>query len=139
MEMIQKPDDLAYIIYTSGSTGVPKGVMIDHRGAVNTILDINHRFGVSLEDRVLAVSNLNFDLSVYDIFGVLAAGGTIVMPDPEGVRDPAHWHDMMRKESITLWNSAPALMEMLVEYSSGKNEMFPKNLRLVLMRETGFQ
>jgi hypothetical protein len=76
----QRRDDLAYVIYTSGSTGVPKGVIIDHRGAVNTVLDINQRFGVGPGDRVLALSRLNFDLSVYDIFGVLAAGGTIVMP-----------------------------------------------------------
>ena len=129
----QKPEDLAYVIYTSGSTGVPKGVMIDHRGAVNTILDINRRFGVSPEDGVLAVSNLNFDLSVYDIFGVLAEGGTIVMPDPNGTRDPAHWLDIMKKENVTLWNSVPALMEMLLEYSSGKNETIPQKLRLVLM------
>ena len=40
----QKPEDLAYIIYTSGSTGLPKGVMIDHRGAMNTVLDVNRRF-----------------------------------------------------------------------------------------------
>jgi pyochelin synthetase len=74
----QQPQDLAYVIYTSGSTGLPKGVMIDHRGAVNTILDINRRFQVGPTDRVLALSSLNFDLSVYDIFGTLAAGGTIV-------------------------------------------------------------
>ena len=47
----QKPEDLAYVIYTSGSTGVPKGVMIDHRGALNTVLDINQRFGVGPQDR----------------------------------------------------------------------------------------
>jgi non-ribosomal peptide synthetase component F len=74
--------NLAYIIYTSGSTGKPKGVLIDHRGAVNTILDINRRFRVRAADRVLAVCSLNFDLSVYDVFGLLAAGGTIVLPQP---------------------------------------------------------
>src|SRR5262249_34416622 len=74
----QAAEDLAYVIYTSGSTGVPKGVMIDHRGAVNTILDINQRFAVGPHDRVLALSSLSFDLSVYDIFGTLAAGGTII-------------------------------------------------------------
>ncbi|MGF1539546.1 MAG: beta-ketoacyl synthase N-terminal-like domain-containing protein, partial [Pleurocapsa sp.] len=50
---LQKPEDLAYVIYTSGSTGTPKGVAIDHRGAVNTILDLNRRFEVSQGDRVL--------------------------------------------------------------------------------------
>src|SRR5262245_20214615 len=59
--------DLAYVIYTSGSTGAPKGVMIEHRAAVNTIVDVNRRFGVNSQDRVLAVSSLSFDLSVYDI------------------------------------------------------------------------
>jgi len=63
------------VIYTSGSTGVPKGVMIDHLGALNTVLDVNERFSVGPQDRTLAVSRLSFDLSVYDIFGMLAAGG----------------------------------------------------------------
>ena len=39
-------EDLAYVIFTSGSTGLPKGVMIDHRGALNTVVDVNQRFGV---------------------------------------------------------------------------------------------
>ncbi len=112
----QEPDDLAYVIYTSGSTGLPKGVMIDHRGAVNTILDINQRFGVTSKDRVLALSALNFDLSVYDIFGLLAAGGTIVMPAEETLRDPATWLDLLAQERVTIWNAVPALLEMLIEY-----------------------
>ena len=69
-----EPEDLAYIIYTSGSTGQPKGVAIDHRGAVNTILDINDRFEVGAQDRLFGLSALNFDLSVYDIWGALASG-----------------------------------------------------------------
>ena len=48
------PDDLAYIIYTSGSTGTPKGVMISLSAAMNTILDVNRRYGVDAGDRILA-------------------------------------------------------------------------------------
>jgi non-ribosomal peptide synthetase component F len=84
----QRPEDIAYLIYTSGSTGFPKGVVIDHRGAVNTVLDINERFGVGKDDRVLALSALNFDLSVYDIFGLLAVGGALVIPDADAEKDP---------------------------------------------------
>ncbi len=133
LDTAQGPEDLAYVIYTSGSTGLPKGVMIDHRGAVNTILDINHRFGVGPTDRVLALSSLSFDLSVYDIFGALAAGGTIIVPKPSGTKDPAYWADLLAREKITLWNSVPALMELLVEYVSGRAGTLPRSLRLVLL------
>nr|VFK17277.1 MAG: non-ribosomal peptide synthase domain TIGR01720/amino acid adenylation domain-containing protein [Candidatus Kentron sp. LFY] len=127
------PEDLAYVIYTSGSTGTPKGVMIDHRGAVNTILDINRRFAVTEADRVLCLSALNFDLSVYDIFGVLAAGGVLVMPKEDGLRDPAHWRDLMMAHRVTLWDTVPALKQMLVDYLQTRSEPVPEGLRLVMM------
>ena len=82
----RSPTDLAYVIFTSGSTGEPKGVMVDHRAALNTITDVNRRFALSRGDRVLALSALSFDLSVWDIFGTLSAGATIVMPDPDLMR-----------------------------------------------------
>ncbi|MBI9090212.1 MAG: amino acid adenylation domain-containing protein [Desulfobacterium sp.] len=132
-DVVQTRDDLAYVIHTSGSTGRPKGVMVDHRGAVNTILDINKRFGLGPGDRVLALSALNFDLSVFDIFGTLAAGGTIVLPDSSGVKDPGHWLTLMAQESVTVWNSVPALMQMLVEYAAGRRESLPDSLRLALL------
>ncbi len=132
LEPIQKWDDLAYIIYTSGSTGLPKGVMIDHRGAVNTVLDINQRFNISPSDRVLALSSLSFDLSVYDIFGTLAAGGTIVIPDASGTKEPAHWLELIVEHQITVWNSVPALMQLLIEYATSKQVLL-STLRLVMM------
>ncbi|MDY7095155.1 MAG: amino acid adenylation domain-containing protein, partial [Acidobacteriota bacterium] len=108
--------DLAYVIFTSGSTGKPKGVMIDHRGAVNTLLDVNRRYSVTAEDRVLGLSALHFDLSVYDIFGVLAAGGALVLPEPGALRDPGRWAQLLGEHRVTLWNTVPALLQMLVEY-----------------------
>lgn len=128
----QKPEDLAYVIYTSGSTGLPKGVMIDHRGALNTVLDINRRFGVGPHDRVLALSRLSFDLSVYDVFGLLAAGGTIVMPAADLAYDPRHWADLIVAEQVTLWDTVPALMQLLVE-QAGIPGGLGESLRLVMM------
>src|SRR5208283_5468650 len=92
---MQTPEDVAYVLYTSGSTGKPKGVMIGHRGLVNCVLETNRTFGVNADDRVLAVTALHHDMSVYDIFGILAAGGSIVMPDRGGTRSPDHWVDLI--------------------------------------------
>ncbi len=130
---VQGPGDLAYVIYTSGSTGLPKGVAIDHRGAVNTVLDVNRRFGVGPRDRVFALSSLSFDLSVYDIFGTLAAGGTLVFPAAAERRDPAHWAERLEACGVTVWNSVPALMEILVDYASEQARPLPGAVRLALL------
>ncbi|MFS2225864.1 amino acid adenylation domain-containing protein [Pantoea sp. B65] len=106
--------DAAYVIYTSGSTGVPKGVLIDHRGAVNTVLDINRRFAVDSDAVVLGLSALWFDLSVWDIFGTLAAGGTLLLPEAEATRDPARWLALIKSDNVTIWNSVPALLDLLL-------------------------
>ncbi len=126
-------DDLAYVIFTSGSTGLPKGVMIDHQGALNTVTDVNKRFSVTATDRVLAISSLNFDLSVYDIFGILAAGGVLVMPSPCAHPNPEEWAGLVKKEGITIWNSVPAIVDLLVTYLENRGECLPESLRLILM------
>ena len=110
-------DDPAYIIYTSGSTGRPKGVVISHRAVVNTIIDLNDRFAVTATDRVLALSSATFDLSVYDAFGVLAAGGAAIFPVGIALRHPPAWLDLMASERVTLWDTVPALMEMLLPFT----------------------
>lgn len=133
LKPVQNPDDLAYVIYTSGSTGLPKGVMITHRNVVNVVVHTNQRFNVSSQDRILALTALNHDLSVYDIFGLLSAGGTIVMPDACGVKDPSHWAELMIRERVTLWNSVPAMMEMLVDYAQSHSVALPSSLRLAIM------
>lgn len=127
------PEDLAYVIYTSGSTGLPKGVVIDHRGAVNTILDINTRFDIQPDDRILGLSSLTFDLSVYDVFGTLAAGATLVIPEAEGIRDPSYLADLMKGQGITVWNSVPTLMEMLTDYVSAAPETDISSIRLAML------
>jgi amino acid adenylation domain-containing protein len=118
-----QPDDLAYVIFTSGSTGRPKGVAIEHRAARTTIDDLVDRFPISAADRMLALSACSFDLSVHDIFAVLGVGGALVVPDAERQRDPGHWLELMRQHRVTLWNTAPALMEMLVEYAEVDPEL----------------
>lgn len=123
--------DIAYIIFTSGSTGTPKGVVIDHRGALNTIDDVNGRFGISGKDRVLALSAFGFDLSVYDLFGILSVGGAVVLPDADHDRNPEHWAAIMRTHGVTLWNSVPALLQMLIAHLDHQPEETPQALRMI--------
>jgi pyochelin synthetase len=127
------PDDLAYVIYTSGSTGVPKGVMVSHRSALNTIADLNRRFAVGPDDRVLGLANLGFDLSVYDLFGPLAAGGSLVLPSAERRGDPSHWAELVAEHGVTLWNSVPAQMQMLHDYLATEPWLELPSLRLAFL------
>ncbi|MFG3373652.1 amino acid adenylation domain-containing protein [Streptomyces tendae] len=109
------PEALAYVIFTSGSTGEPKGVEITHAAAWNTIADINARHRVSGDDRVFALSALDFDLSVYDVFGLLAAGGSLLLPTEEQRREPARWPRLLERYGVTLWNTVPALLDLLLD------------------------
>ena len=126
-------DELAYVIFTSGTTGVPKGVMINHLGAMNTIKHINKLYGVGQNDRALAVSSLSFDLSVYDIFGLHEAGGAIVLPDYGKGHDPIHWRNLIEQHQVTIWNSAPQLMRMLIDSFTGRDQETISSLRTVLL------
>ncbi|CAQ84394.1 MULTISPECIES: non-ribosomal peptide synthetase [Photorhabdus] len=125
--------DPAYIIYTSGSTGMPKGVVISHQSALNTCLDINRRHQVQSHDRLLALSALHFDLSVYDIFGILSAGGALVLINEAQRRDPSTWEMLIAQHNVTLWNSVPALFDMLLTYCEGMEVDAPKALRTVML------
>ncbi|MFP3989666.1 amino acid adenylation domain-containing protein [Streptomyces sp. E11-3] len=113
---VQQPTDLAYVLYTSGSTGTPKGVAVSHRAALNTLADFADRCALTPDDRVLGLSALGFDLSVADVFAVLGSGGALVLPEPAATADPARWLELMAEHRVTLWNSVPALLQMLIEY-----------------------
>jgi len=126
-------DNLAYIIYTSGTTGIPKGVMIRHEGIVNNIIDINTKLNVGHEDKILALSSISFDMCVYETFGMLSAGGTIILPNKTEIRDPAKWTQLIRQNDVTVWNSAPALLEMLLVYLEKQSKCDAHTLRIAIL------
>lgn len=128
------PERLAYVIYTSGSTGKPKGVVLRHGPVVNLIDWVNKTFQVGAGDRLLFVTSLNFDLSVYDIFGILAAGATNRVASSEELRDPEGLLRTLCREAITFWDSAPPMLQQLAPFFGGVKEPGRnKHLRLVFL------
>jgi len=125
--------NLAYTIFTSGSTGKPKGVMITHKSVCNTVMDINSRFNVNKDDKFFAISALNFDLSVYDVYGALSTGASLAIPDEDKRKDASDWYNWIKKEKITIWNSVPALMKLVCEEANYEKVDLPKTLRLVML------
>ncbi|MGE5340959.1 MAG: amino acid adenylation domain-containing protein [Candidatus Omnitrophota bacterium] len=109
-------EDIAYVIFTSGTTGTPKGVVVKHKPVINLIEWVNTSFNVGETDKVLFVVSLSFDLSVYDIFGILAGGGAVRVANSEDIRSPERLLQMIIDEDITFWDSAPAALQLLVPY-----------------------
>jgi dihydroaeruginoic acid synthetase len=125
------PQASAYVIYTSGSTGLPKGVEVSHAAAMNTIDAVLDLLEVTPDDRLLAISALDFDLSVFDLFGGLGAGASLVVPGQDQARDAAAWAESVVRQGVTLWNSAPALLEMALSLPADQADY--RSLRGVLL------
>jgi non-ribosomal peptide synthetase component F len=72
--------DAAYVLYTSGSTGKPKGVIVTHRNVSNFFTAMDAVIGT--EAGVwLAVTSINFDISVFELFWTLARGFRIILQE----------------------------------------------------------
>ncbi|MEU6561205.1 amino acid adenylation domain-containing protein [Nocardia nova] len=123
------PDSTAYVLFTSGSTGEPKGVEVSHRAAANTIDALAAHFELGADERMLGLSSLEFDLSVYDIFAPLALGGALVCVDAEIERDAQQWARLIADHGVTVLNCAPGLIGMLLDTADSAQL---RTLRLVI-------
>ena len=132
-EPLAGPEDPAYLIHTSGSTGGPKGIVVRHRSAVNTLRWNNETLGIGPGDRHLFVNSIGFDLSIYDMLGMLGAGATVRIATEEDLRDPERLAGILQTEGITTWNSAPAALLRLVPFLTGENTGKNAVLRHVLL------
>ena len=110
------PESIAYLLYTSGSTGKPKGVAITHTAVLNTLDNMKVILDLKRSDKVLAISGLGFDLSVFDIFGSFISGAAVVLLDEVDRKNPQEWMKVINTYKITLWNSVPSLMTILLDY-----------------------
>ncbi|MFD9949573.1 amino acid adenylation domain-containing protein [Nonomuraea sp. NPDC059023] len=104
------PDDLAYLLFTSGSTGVPKGVAITHRGLLNLVTWGRRAFSGAELATVAACTSVCFDLSVFEIFTPLSAGGTVELLD-----DVLALRHSPAADRITLLNTVPSALRALLD------------------------
>jgi amino acid adenylation domain-containing protein len=128
-----RPGDVSYVIFTSGSTGQPKGVAIANTALVNMLQWATETFSVGPADRLLQVTSFCFDLSIYDIFGLLSAGGSIRLASEDELAEPARLAQIMLAEPITFWNSAPPLFAWVLPFLSTSRVDGPGRTSMRLM------
>jgi len=104
----------AYVIYTSGSTGKPKGVICTHHNVMRLLASTEEEFGFSENDRWTMFHSIAFDFSVWEVFGALLYGGTLVIVDPDVARDALRFARLLKDQRITVVNQTPSAFYNLV-------------------------
>ncbi|MGE2714899.1 amino acid adenylation domain-containing protein [Mycolicibacterium litorale] len=109
-----RPENSAYLIYTSGTTGLPKGVPVPHRPVAEYFVWFKNEYQVDARDRLLQVASPSFDVSIAEIFGMLACGARIVVHRPGGLNDIGYLTDLLRDEGITAMHFVPSLLGLFL-------------------------
>ena len=108
--------DLAYILYTSGSTGAPKGVTITHENAASFVRWTHELLDIGPDDRFSSHAPFHFDLSIFDLYASLHAGGTLLLIGEEQGRQPRALAPLIAEERLTVWYSTPSILTLLVNH-----------------------
>lgn len=130
-EQLCAPHTAAYVMSTSGTTGKPKAVTIGQQGLLNAICHSNRRFDVTAADTFLAVTAMHHDMAMYDVFGALTAGASIVTLDPERAYEPKHWVECIVRHGVTIWNSVPGFHTALMKHCMAQGVQLPLRLHIL--------
>jgi amino acid adenylation domain-containing protein len=107
--------DASYYLFTSGTTGAPKCVVLNNRATTNVLDQSLNAWAVVSKDIIMSATPLHHDMSLFDIFGALSAGATLVMPDIGQDKDAIEWAQIIARHNVTHWVSVPAILEMLLD------------------------
>ena len=111
-----REEELAYVIYTSGSTGVPKGVEVT-RGNLRHLVEWHvGAFGLKAGDKGTLLANVGFDAAVWELWPYLCAGGTVVIPGAEVVRQPEALRDFVVEHGVDVMFAPTLLAERLMQF-----------------------
>ncbi|POF29068.1 AMP-binding protein [Roseibium marinum] len=128
LEDLSSSDAAAYYLYTSGTTGKPKCVVLSNRSTDNVIGSTNAEWEITSSDVFISVSPLYHDMSIYEVFGCLTAGATLVQPVQGEEKDAVRWNQLVAEHGVTIWSSVPTIFEMLLSCRKGEEL---KSLRLI--------
>lgn len=101
------PHDPAYVIYTSGSTGRPKGVAVPHSAVVTLLANTAPDMGFGPDDVWVQFHSFSFDFAVWELWGALAHGGELLVPEYALTRSPVDFHRLVRERGVTVLNQTP--------------------------------
>ncbi|MEU9360428.1 amino acid adenylation domain-containing protein [Streptomyces sp. NPDC048301] len=107
--------DPAYVIYTSGSTGRPKGVVVPHSSVVTLLANTQPDMGFGPDDVWVQFHSYSFDFAVWELWGALAHGGELLVPDHGLTRSPVDFHRLVRERGVTVLNQTPSAFYRFIE------------------------
>lgn len=118
-------ENLAYVAYTSGSTGKPKGVLGLHRGAVNRFKWMWKTYPFEADEVCCLISSLSFVDSVWEIFGPLLRGISIVIIPNEVLKDPHLLVNALAQNHVTRIVLVPSLLHVILETYDSLQDRLP--------------
>ena len=126
------PDMPAYVIYTSGSTGTPKGVVVSHRNVVRLFAATQAWFQFGEGDVWSMFHSYAFDFSVWELWGALCHGGSVVVVPREVARSPEAFYELLCAQQVTVLDQTPAAFHALMHVATGAGATGKLALRLVI-------